>query len=158
MNPEEHPTSNIQRRTSNGRTNPRSFRRSVFDVGRSMFSLGSGVQCAKYFGETSPHETRSSRRKKTHFSNAECGVRNAELIRGSRRLLRFITPMREERPWASHEPSLFGASRLPLIRPQSTSITSHPGPFARPPAAPPHASAKGNPTALPACSCAGSCS
>src|SRR5438105_11178098 len=37
--------------------------------------------------------------------------------------------MREERPWASHEPSLFGASRLPLIRPQSTSITSHPGLF-----------------------------
>src|SRR5205814_10195414 len=39
MNPEEHPTSNIQRRTLNGSANPRSFRRSVFDVGCSMFSL-----------------------------------------------------------------------------------------------------------------------
>ncbi|PYJ82265.1 MAG: hypothetical protein DME22_19145 [Verrucomicrobia bacterium] len=42
MNPEEHPTSNIQRRTSNGSGNPRSLRRSKFDVGCSMFSLGSG--------------------------------------------------------------------------------------------------------------------
>src|SRR5437660_1450738 len=41
MNPEEHPTSNIQRRTSNGSANPRSLRRSEFDVGCSMFSLGS---------------------------------------------------------------------------------------------------------------------
>src|SRR5205807_1114874 len=41
-NPEEHPTSNIQGRTSNGTGNPRSLRRSKFDVGRSMFSLGSG--------------------------------------------------------------------------------------------------------------------
>src|SRR5437763_16523753 len=39
MNPEEHPTSNIQRRTLNGSANPCSFRRSVFDVGWSMFSL-----------------------------------------------------------------------------------------------------------------------
>src|SRR2546421_12939158 len=43
MNPEEHPTSNIQRRTSNGSAHPRSLRCSVFDVGRSMFSLGSGA-------------------------------------------------------------------------------------------------------------------
>src|SRR5438445_1152874 len=42
MKPEEHPTSNIQRRTSNGSANPRSLRRSEFDVGCSMFSLGSG--------------------------------------------------------------------------------------------------------------------
>src|SRR5439155_26690140 len=43
MNPEEHPTTNIQRRTSNGSANPRSLRRSVFDVGCSMFSPGSGA-------------------------------------------------------------------------------------------------------------------
>src|SRR5438132_2421283 len=42
MNPDEHPTSNVQRRTSNGNANPRSLRRSFFDVGCSMFSLGSG--------------------------------------------------------------------------------------------------------------------
>src|SRR5439155_5292479 len=41
--PEEHPTSNTQRRTSNGSANPRSLRRSKFDVGHSMFSLGSGA-------------------------------------------------------------------------------------------------------------------
>ena len=38
-NPEEHPTSNIQRRTSNGSANPRSLRRSVFDVGCSMLDV-----------------------------------------------------------------------------------------------------------------------
>src|SRR5213082_960876 len=43
MNPEEHPTTNIQRRTSNGSANPRSLRRSVFEVGCSMFSPGSGA-------------------------------------------------------------------------------------------------------------------
>ena len=42
-NPEDHPTSNVQRRTSNGSAHLRSLRCSVFDVGRSMFSLGSGV-------------------------------------------------------------------------------------------------------------------
>jgi len=30
------------------------------------------------------HELRSSRRKEAHFSNAECGVRNAELRAGVR--------------------------------------------------------------------------
>src|SRR5207302_9033284 len=46
MNPDEHPTSNVQRRTSNGNANPRSLRRSFFDVGCSMFSLGSvGSMC-----------------------------------------------------------------------------------------------------------------
>src|SRR5438132_7866898 len=44
----EHPTSNIQRRTSNGGANPRSLQRSVFDVGRSMFSLGSGVSTREF--------------------------------------------------------------------------------------------------------------
>ena len=39
MNPEQHPTSNIQRPTSNGSSNPRSLRRSMFDVGCSMFFL-----------------------------------------------------------------------------------------------------------------------
>ena len=34
----KHPTSNIQRRTPNGSANPRSLRRSMFGVGRSMFS------------------------------------------------------------------------------------------------------------------------
>ena len=48
MNPEEHPTSNIQRRTSNGSGNPRSLRRSKFDVGCSMFSLGSGVSTCEF--------------------------------------------------------------------------------------------------------------
>src|SRR2546429_345451 len=43
MNPEEHPTSNIQRRTSNDSANPRSLRRSRFDVGRSMFSIVTGI-------------------------------------------------------------------------------------------------------------------
>ena len=48
MNPEEHRTSNIQRRTSNGRTKPRSLRRSKFDVRRSMFSLGLGVSTGEF--------------------------------------------------------------------------------------------------------------
>ena len=39
-------TSNVEHRMA-------ALRRSVFDVGRSMFSLGSGVQCTKYFGEIS---------------------------------------------------------------------------------------------------------
>src|SRR2546422_393532 len=49
MNPEEHPTSNIQRRTSNGSAGPRSFRRSMFDVELSMFSLGSGGSTREIF-------------------------------------------------------------------------------------------------------------
>src|SRR5256885_1292087 len=48
MKPEEHPTSDIQRRTSNGSANPRSLRRSMFDVGRSMFSIGSGVSTREF--------------------------------------------------------------------------------------------------------------
>src|SRR2546429_5613037 len=48
MKPEEHPTSNIQRRTSNGSANPRPFLRCEFDVGRSMFSLGSGVSTREF--------------------------------------------------------------------------------------------------------------
>src|SRR5437667_1205562 len=52
MSPEEHRTSNIQRRTSNGSANPRSLRRSMFDVGCSMFSLGSGVSTRTFSGET----------------------------------------------------------------------------------------------------------
>src|SRR2546429_6406437 len=56
MNPAEHPTSNIQRRTSNGSATPRSLRRSVFAVGCSRFSLGSGVQSAKIFVEFSMNQ------------------------------------------------------------------------------------------------------
>src|SRR5437773_12496481 len=48
MNPDEHPTSNIQRPTSNGRANPRSLRGSLFDVECSMFSLGSGVSTREF--------------------------------------------------------------------------------------------------------------
>ena len=47
---------NIEHRTSNGSANPRSLRRSMFDVGRSMFSLGSGVstrECS-FRGNLSP--------------------------------------------------------------------------------------------------------
>src|SRR5439155_19273779 len=44
VNPKEHPTSNIQRRTSNGSANSPSLQRSVFDVGCSMFSLGSDFE------------------------------------------------------------------------------------------------------------------
>src|SRR2546429_4056118 len=52
MNPEQHPTSNIQRPTSNGSSNPRSLRRSMFDV----FPSVQGVQRANFhFGEISPH-------------------------------------------------------------------------------------------------------
>src|SRR2546430_10435421 len=40
--PEEHPTSNTQRRTSNDSAHPRSLRRSMFDVGRSMFPSAEG--------------------------------------------------------------------------------------------------------------------
>src|SRR3989454_7130776 len=41
--PSLHHPENIQHRTSNGSANPRSLRRSKFDVGRSMFSLGHGA-------------------------------------------------------------------------------------------------------------------
>jgi|SRR5213594_1233428 len=58
MNPEEHPTSNIQRRTSNGSANPRSLRRLKFDVGRSMLSSVRGFQHANvHFGEISPRSS-----------------------------------------------------------------------------------------------------
>src|SRR2546426_31976 len=61
--PEEHPTSKTQRRTPNGIANPRSLRRSMFDVGRSIFFLGSGFQRANvHFGETSHRATCRTRR------------------------------------------------------------------------------------------------
>src|SRR2546426_11919758 len=41
--PSLHHPENIQHRTSNGSANPRSLRRSKFDVGRSMFSRSWGV-------------------------------------------------------------------------------------------------------------------
>jgi len=58
MNPEEHPTSNIQPRTSNGSANPRSFR-------RSMFSLGSGVSTREFSfrGNLSPLVPRRERER-----------------------------------------------------------------------------------------------
>src|SRR6266545_8276228 len=42
MNFQEHPTSNIQRRTSREREKSCSLRRSTLDVGCWMFSIGSG--------------------------------------------------------------------------------------------------------------------
>src|SRR5207248_969843 len=68
MNPEEHPTWNIQRRTSNGSANPRSLRRSVLDVGCSMldvrcFPSVQGFELANFhIEETSPCEARAERR------------------------------------------------------------------------------------------------
>jgi len=41
---QQHPTSNIQRRTLNSSANRRSLRRSKFDVGRSISSLGPGAR------------------------------------------------------------------------------------------------------------------
>src|SRR2546429_5338681 len=56
MNLDEHPTSNIQRRTSNGSANPRSLRRSVFDVGCSMFPSVQGSMREIFRGNLSPDE------------------------------------------------------------------------------------------------------
>src|SRR5256714_15528579 len=64
--PDEHPTSNIQRRTSNGSANPRSLVRSVFDVGCSMFFLGSGVSTREVFrGNLSRREREQSPTRST---------------------------------------------------------------------------------------------
>src|SRR2546422_6964433 len=58
MNPKEHPTSNFERRTSNGSANPRSLRSSKFDVRRSMFSLVAGDSPGEFsFREILPRPT-----------------------------------------------------------------------------------------------------
>jgi len=64
----EHPT-----RTSNGSANPRSLRRSVFDVGCSMFSLGSGLRRANFHFGRSLHEPPLSRPSAT--LSPPCGER-----------------------------------------------------------------------------------
>src|SRR5947207_2739385 len=81
MKPDEHPTSNIQRRTSNGSANPRSLRRSVFDVGCwmldvgcSMFSLGSG-------GSTSDFSSALSRFEQALMLDERGDLKAAELYR-----------------------------------------------------------------------------
>ena len=73
MNPEEHPTSNIQRRTSNDSANPRSLRRSVFDVGCSMFSIGSGISTRElsFPGNLSPRRVGSLSRCWEESPNGE---------------------------------------------------------------------------------------
>src|SRR5205809_967024 len=70
MNPEEHPTSNIQRRTSNDSANPRSLRRSVFDVGCSMFSIGSGLSTC----ESSPGSSPRPRSHAHDIPSPVCGA------------------------------------------------------------------------------------
>src|SRR5205809_8046121 len=52
-------------------------------AGRGETRRGSWPQLTSNFLEVFPlHELRSSRRKEAHFSNAEWGVRNAELSQG----------------------------------------------------------------------------
>src|SRR5207248_9646287 len=57
QNPDEHPTSNIQHRTSNGSANHRSLRRSVFDVGYSMFPSAQEFDANRFIFAGAPETT-----------------------------------------------------------------------------------------------------
>ena len=60
-------------------------------AGRGETRRGSWPQLTSNFLEVFPlHELRSSRRKEAHFSNAEWGVRNAQLRAGVRERIRTL--------------------------------------------------------------------